>query len=104
MAKCPKTVAEAFKRLDKRLNEEEKKAIRGAEDVIEFHFSLGMWIRNNWIYDGEKENLASLLNDLGEEVLTFGENNEIFIPFDPDGMSQTTLEGYQKHLKEKAKK
>ena len=33
MARCPKTAAEAFKRLDKRLSEEEKKAIRQAEDV-----------------------------------------------------------------------
>jgi len=48
MARCPKTAAEAFKRLDKRLSEEEKKAIRQAEDVCEFHFSLGMWIRNYW--------------------------------------------------------
>ena len=57
MAKCPKTAAEAFKRLDKRLSEEEKKAIRQTEDVCEFHFSLGMWIRNYWIYTGERENL-----------------------------------------------
>jgi hypothetical protein len=28
MAKCPKTAAEAWKRLDKRLSEEDKKAIR----------------------------------------------------------------------------
>jgi hypothetical protein len=30
MARCPKTAAEAFKRLDKRLSEGEKKAIRDA--------------------------------------------------------------------------
>ena len=41
MARCPKTAAEAFKRLDKRLSEGEKKAIRDAEDMVEFHFSLG---------------------------------------------------------------
>ena len=30
MARCPKTAAEAFKRLDKRLSEDEKKAIAGS--------------------------------------------------------------------------
>ena len=65
MARCPKTAAEAWKRLDKRLNEEDKKAIREAEDMVEFHFSLGMWIRNYWIYTGERENLESLMKDLG---------------------------------------
>ena len=56
MARCPKTAAEAFKRLDKRLSEGEKKAIRDAEDMFEFHFSLGLWIRNYWIHTGEREN------------------------------------------------
>ena len=51
MARCPKTAAEAFKRLDKRLSEGEKKVIRDAEDMVEFHFSLGLWIRNYWIPD-----------------------------------------------------
>ena len=41
--------------------------------------------------------------DLGEEITTFGDNDEFFIPYDPDGMSQTILEAYQKHLKDIAK-
>ena len=90
MARCPKTVAEAFKRLDKRLSKEEKKAIIEAEDMFEFHFSLGMWIRNHWIYTGEKENLESLAKDLGEELgLFYG-----------DYASELILEAYQKQLKE----
>ena len=91
MARCPKTAAEAFKRLDKRLSEEEKKAIREAEDMIDFHFSLGMWIRNYWIYTGEKENKEALARDLNEEPgLFYG-----------DFASSIILEAYQKHLKEK---
>lgn len=43
---CPLTKEIAFARLDKRLSEEDKKAILKARDMIEFHFSLGMWIRN----------------------------------------------------------
>ena len=90
MARCPKTAAEAFKRLDKRLSEEEKKAIRQAEDVCEFHFSLGMWIRNYWIYTGERENLESLMKDLGESEFLIG-----------DMASSAILDDYQKHLRDK---
>ena len=90
MARCPKTAAEAWKRLDKRLSEEEKKAIRDAEDMADFHFSLGMWIRNYWIYTGESENLESLMRDLGESE-----------PFIGDMASSAILEAYQKHLRDK---
>ena len=89
MARCPKTAAEAWKRLDKRLSEEDKKAIKEAEDLVDFHFSLGMWIRNYWIYTGERENLESLMKDLGEPEFLMG-----------DMASSAILEAYQKHLKE----
>ena len=89
MARCPKTAAEAWKRLDKRLSEEDKKAIREAEDMVEFHFWLGMWIRNYWIYTGERENLESLMKELGEPEFLIG-----------DMASSAILDAYQKHLKE----
>ena len=89
MARCPKTAAEAWKRLDKRLSEEDKKAIREAEDMVDFHFSLGMWIRNYWIYTGERENLESLMKELGEPEFLMG-----------DMASSAILDAYQKHLKE----
>ena len=89
MAKCPKTASEAFKRLDKRLTKEEKQEIVDAEDMSELHFGLGLWIRNYWIYTGEKENLESLLKDLGEPEFLIG-----------DMASSAILDAYQKHLKE----
>ncbi len=89
MARCPKTAAEAFKRLDQRLTKEEKQQIAEAEDMVEFHFGLGMWIRNYWIYTAEHENLESLLKDLGEPGFLTG-----------DDASSAILEAYQKHLKE----
>ena len=89
MAKCPKTAAEAWKRLDKRLSEEDKKAIKEAEDLVDFHFSLGIWIRNYWIYTGERENLDSLLKDLGAPEFLVG-----------DMASSAILQAYQKHLRE----
>ena len=90
MARCPRTAAEAFKRLDKRLSEEEKKAIREAENTFEFHFGLGLWIRNYWIYTGENENLVSLLKDIGEPEFLIG-----------DMALSAILDAYQKHLKGK---
>ena len=89
MARCPKTAAEAFKRLDRRLSKEEKQQIAEAEDMFDFHFGLGLWIRNHWIYTGERENLESLLKDLGEPEFLMG-----------DMASSAILEAYQKHLKE----
>lgn len=90
MAKCPKTAAEAWKRLDKMLSEEDKKAIKEAEDLVDFHFSLGMWIRNYWIYTGERENLESLMKELGEPEFLMG-----------DMASSVILDAYQKHLRKK---
>ena len=89
MARCPKTAAEAWKRLDRRLTQEEKQQIVDSDDMSEFHFSLGMWIRNYWIYTGERENLESLMKDLGEPEFHVG-----------DMASSAILEAYQKYLRE----
>ncbi len=100
MARCPRTVAEAFERLDKRLSEEEKKSIKEAKDMIEFHFDLGMWIRNNWFFRGEKENVNLLLQELGEKVSFDNESGTLFFIGGADEFSSSVLEAYQKHLKE----
>lgn len=65
---CPLSKEIAFARLDKRLNEENKKAILKSKDTIEFYFTLGMWIRNTWIYCNEEERVEALAKDLGEEI------------------------------------
>lgn len=44
--KIPQTKNEAFAQLDEMLSEKDKKEIANG-DAIEYHFSLGMWIRNN---------------------------------------------------------
>ena len=41
---------DAFAKLDAILSEEDKEKMTKG-DSCEFHFSLGMWIRNNWIYE-----------------------------------------------------
>lgn len=99
MARCPKTAAEAWKRLDKRLTQEEKRQIVESDDMTDFHFGLGMWIRNYWIYTGERENLESLMKELGAPTFKTDDGEEVFIS-SADMASSDILEAYQKHLKE----
>ena len=42
-----KTKKVCFTLLNEMLSEEEKQAIVESKDVEEFHFTLGLWIRNN---------------------------------------------------------
>lgn len=89
---CPLTKEIAYARLDKRLSEEDKKAILKAKGTFEFHFSLGMWIRNTWIYGNEEERFKALAEDLGEDLW-----------FSADDLSSALLDGYKKHLKKLSK-
>lgn len=90
---CPLTKEIAFARLDKRLSVEDKQAILKANDMVEFHFSLGMWIRNTWIYGNEEERVDALAKDLKVD----------YIYWHADDLSSALLDGYKKHLKRKAK-
>ena len=88
----PKTKKECFALLDEMLREEDKQAIV-KKDVFELHFTLGLWIRNNWLYPQSQEETEELLKDFGED----------FVPFDDDDCSSIILEAYQKHLKRKTR-
>ena len=88
----PLTKESAFARLDKRLSEEDKKSILKARNIIEVHFTLGMWVRNTWIYGNEEERVESLAKDLGEEIF-----------WDADSVSSALLDGYKKHLRQMSK-
>lgn len=64
--------------------------------IIKLHYSLGLWIRNNWIYKG----------DLSYEVLTGQEAPEFkegmpfpYITTSADDISSKFLVLYHKHLK-----
>ena len=91
-SKIPKTKNEAFAQLDAMLSEEEKHEL-AKSDPIEYHFSLGMWIRNNWIYQQEEENVKRLAKAFRTEILFF----------DADGLSEKIIESYQRYLKRKNK-
>ena len=89
MSHLPTSKKECFAQLDKMLSETHKKAIVEAEDIIEFHFTLGLWIRNNWLYDRSEEEVESLSKAFGVDVPFF----------EADDLSSAILETYQKYLR-----
>ena len=93
--KIPKTKKECFALLDEMLSEEEKLAVV-EKDVWEMHFTLGLWIRNNWLYPQSVEEVEALLKSFGKQ--------QMFCPYDPDDCSGVILEAYQKYLKKALKK
>ena len=75
--KIPHTKQEAFAQLDAMLSEKEKNELVKS-DSIEYHFSLGMWIRNNWIYEQEVEDVKRLAKAFRTEWLTQAQMAELF--------------------------
>ena len=88
----PKTNRECYALLDEMLSEEDKQAII-EKDVIELHFTLGLWIRNNWLYPQTQEETEELLKSFGKDSMFYH----------PDDYSSIILEAYRKHLKRKTR-
>lgn len=88
--KIPQTKQEAFAQLDEVLSEKDKSDLVIGE-AIEFHFSLGMWIRNNWIYEQDDDEVYRLANAFRANILVF----------DPDDLSERVIKSYQSYLKRK---
>ena len=91
--KIPKTKREAYAQLDEMLSDEDKSAIMNG-DPFEFHFSLGMWIRNNWIYEQDEEYVKLLAEMFGDDAPFF----------EPDDLSDRIIKSYQRHLRGLKKK
>lgn len=90
----PKTKTECFAQLDEMLSEEDKQAIIENKDVFDFHFSLGLWIRNNWLYPQSQEETEKLLKDFGKDGMFCH----------PDDYSTIIMEAYRKYLKRRSKR
>ena len=88
--KIPQTKQEAFTQLDEMLSEKDKNVLV-IGDAIEFHFSLGMWIRNDWIYEQSEEDVNRLAKAFRADAL--------FI--EADILSEKIIEYYQRYLKRK---
>ena len=85
--KIPKTKIEAFAQLDAMLSVEEKSEL-AKSDAFEYHFSLGLWIRNNWIYQQEEDDVKRLAKAFRTEMLFF----------EADSLSEKIIEYYQRYL------
>ena len=85
--KIPQTKNEAFTQLDAMLSEKDKSEL-AKSDAIEYHFSLGMWIRNNWIYEQNEEDVKRLAKAFRTEMLFF----------EADSLSMKIIEYYQRYL------
>ena len=81
----PATLDECYKALDKELDEKTKNEIKnaGVEDLSKYHFGLGQWIRNNWIYATE-DRISKFFLDKGIKH--------------PDDMSSIIITGYYYYL------
>ena len=80
----PATLEECFVKLDKILDSESIKKITSMkeDEIFNLHFSLGMWIRNNWgLWEGSE--LSKWFNSLGI--------------YHPDDMSGIILQSYWRY-------
>ena len=96
--RIPRTKTECFEILDEMLSQEDKQAIAQMEDTIDLHFSLGMWIRNNWIYPQTEEETLALLKEFDDSG---GEDDDMPLFIHPDDYSSMILDAYQDYLKSK---
>jgi len=88
-AKVPKTTREAFAILDKKLTKQEKLELANSSDLFEYHFGLGLWIRNNWLY--------------GRKFSIYKQDDPMSIIINYDGESEEILLRYRKHLRRQLK-
>ena len=89
----PRTKKDAYAKLDAMLSEEDKKEMSKG-DSCEYHFTLGMWIRNNWIYEQDEEDVKLLADLFGDDSLFF----------QADELSGKIIESYLRHLRRLKKK
>jgi len=87
-AYIPKDLDECFVQLEKLLKPEDIEKLRGGteKDMIQYHFSLGRWVRNNWGLWG-RSRLAKWFNTQGIEH--------------PDDMSGIIFDSFWRHLNNK---
>lgn len=106
-----KTLNDYFALLDKELTAEEQVELAKSDDLFEYHFTIGLFIRNEFIYPDEDEAtaLAKLLlaekdtNPVEEEPkIELMKKFELsMLMNDEDGMSSQLIVHYQKYLCQK---
>ena len=112
--KIPTTTREAFEILDSMIDVEDKAAFLSQSKsgfIAEQHFSLGMWIRDTWIFGSEEENAEArerrkkcLRMLAGVRKGDDPESLEDLLIGLPDIISDQFLHRYYDHLKRTMKK
>lgn len=92
--RLPKTKEECFQQLDKLTDDEYKQQLITEGSVLA-HFDLGLWIRNNWIYNQPQEKLDAFL-------ALFEDLEDAQLPCHPDIYSGMIIDQYIEYLKKKA--
>ena len=93
----PKTKEECFALLDKELSEADRRYLIEDEDAaVDVHFSLGMWIRNNWIYPLSEAERKNLMQQFVESEDRLGLS---LLGYTADEASSTIIESYVEYLK-----
>ncbi len=96
----PKSVDEGVDRLLMILSDAEKDDLRSVKDPIELHFSLGMYIRNNFgLWGGNVELLRSCMDASGFEPINI-DGKPLFLSFHPDSASEVIVAAVLKRLSE----
>lgn len=93
--RIPKTKEESFALLDAMLSDEEKKELMDCEDTFIYHFTLGMWIRNNWLYPLNAEEEQTFVRMFADD----DDSSYGIFSVHPDSMPSIIIESYQKYLK-----
>lgn len=94
--KLPKSSREAFDILDKMLTKEDIHTILHATESANLHYSLGMWIRNNWIYPHQEEIMKTFGLYKEEDGIP---NTFLYLP---DQLSDIIIKRYIRHCKRKS--
>lgn len=92
----PLTRQDFFRRLDRHLTREEQCELAASpeESLGDYHFGLGLWIRNTWIHHGDGSLAAAFSDD--EDPANF----HLMYIF-ADGLSTLVITEYRQYLREK---
>jgi len=95
----PKTVNEAVDRLIEELDDDVLAKVRDSTNLTEFHFGLGMYIRNQFGIWGRNE---ELLKDAQARFEIPDDKSDVryYLFMHPDNASDVILEELQKRLRE----
>lgn len=97
----PKTVDEAVDRLIEEMDEDALIKVRESKNLAEFHFGLGMYIRNQFVY--KSDNKKELLEDVFSRFDIPDDTSDIryYRYRHVDNVSDVILEELQNRLREK---